>query len=82
MNWAQPMEFLRNHLKVLIWILYGIMAAAMVFDILIPRHEAHFFGDKIPVFWSAFGFVGCIILIRVMKGLAHTVLMKKEDYYG
>jgi hypothetical protein len=82
MNWAQPMEFLRNHLKVLIWILYGLMAAAIVFDFLIPRHAAHFFGDKIPAFWSVFGFVGCILLIRIMKGLSHMVLMKKEDYYG
>ena len=81
MNWAQPMEFLRNHLKVLIWILYLLMGAAVLFDIFLPRHVAHFFGDKIPGFWSGFGLIACILLIRIMKGLSHSLLMKKEDYY-
>ncbi|MGA3084419.1 MAG: hypothetical protein ABSE95_06445 [Thermodesulfobacteriota bacterium] len=82
MNWATPIQYLRDHLKALKWFLYVVMAAAIIFDILIPRHEAHFFGDKIPVFWSVFGLVCCVLLIRIMKGIAHAVLMKKEDYYG
>jgi hypothetical protein len=82
MNWANPIQYLRDHLKALKWILYLVMAAAIVFDIFIPRHEAHFFGDKIPVFWSVFGLICCILMIRIMKGIAHTWLMKKEDYYG
>ena len=82
MNWANPIQYLRDHLKALKWALYLVMAAAIAFDIFIPRHEAHFFGDKIPVFWSVFGLICCILLIRIMKGLAHAVLMKKEDYYG
>jgi hypothetical protein len=82
MNWAKPIQYLHDHLKALKWVLYLVMAVAIAFDILIPRHEAHFFGDKIPVFWSVFGLICCILLIRIMKGLAHAVLMKKEDYYG
>ena len=82
MNWANPIQSLRDNLKVLKWILYLLMAAAIGFDILIPRHEAHFFGDKIPGFWSVFGLICCILMIRIMKGIAHAWLMKKEDYYG
>jgi len=82
MNWATPIQYLRDHLKALKWFLYVVMAAAIIFDILIPLREAHFFGDKIPVFWSVFGLVCCVLLIRIMKGIAHAVLMKKEDYYG
>ncbi len=82
MNWANPIQYLRDHLKALKWILYLVMAAAIVFDIFIPRHEAHFFGDKIPVFWSVFGLICCILMIRIMKGISHAWLMKKEDYYG
>jgi hypothetical protein len=82
MNWATPIQYLRDHLKALKWFLYAVMAAAIIFDIFIPRHEAHFFGDEWPVFWSVFGLVGCWVMVRVMKGIAHTVLMKKEDYYG
>jgi hypothetical protein len=82
MNWATPIQSMRDHLKVLKWIIYLIMAATIVFDILIPRHEAHFFGDKIPAFWSVFGLIGCVLMIRIMKGISHAWLMKKEDYYG
>jgi hypothetical protein len=82
MNWATPIQYLRDHLKALKWFLYVVMAAAIIFDVLIPRHVAHFFGDKIPVFWSVFGLVCCVLMIRIMKGISHAVLMKKEDYYG
>jgi hypothetical protein len=82
MNWANPIQYLHDHLKTLKRILYLVMAVAMVLDILIPRHEAHFWGDKYPVFWSVFGLICCVLLIRIMKGLSHAVLMKKEDYYG
>ena len=82
MNWATPIQYLRDRLKVLKRILYVVMAATIVFDFLIPRHEAHFWGDKIPGFWTVFGLIGCVLLIRIMKGISHAWLMKKEDYYG
>ena len=83
MNWANPIQYLRDHLKALKWILYLVMAAAIVFDFLIPRHEAHFFGDKIPGFLVGLRLYRlCPPDIRIMKGFAHAWLMKKEDYYG
>jgi hypothetical protein len=82
MNWANPIQTLRDNLKVLKWILYLLMAVTIVFDIFMERHEAHFFGDKIPAFWSAFGLICCILMIRIAKGISHAWLMKKEDYYG
>jgi len=81
MNWVNIIDYLRDNIKRLKLILYLLMAATVIFDVFMPRHEAHFFGDKIPGFWSVFGFVCCVLLIRLMKGLSHTVLMKKEDYY-
>ncbi|OGP50945.1 MAG: hypothetical protein A2Y79_10275 [Deltaproteobacteria bacterium RBG_13_43_22] len=85
MNWATPIQYLRDHLKALKWILYLVMAAAVIFSALIPHPESHDPFEKtigIPGFWSVFGLICCILLIRIMKGLAHTVLMKKEDFYG
>lgn len=82
MIWAKAIQYLRDHLKTLRNGLYGLMALAIVADIFLPRHEPHFFGDKIPGFWSVFGLVGCLVLIKVMKGLAHTLLGQREDYYG
>jgi len=81
MNWVNIIDYLRDNLKTLKRILYLLMAATVIFDVFMPRHAAHFFGDKIPGFWSLFGLVCCVLLIRIMKGLSHTVLMKKEDYY-
>jgi hypothetical protein len=73
---------LRDNLKTIKKVMYGLMALTIAVDFLIPRHEPHFFGDKIPGFWSVFGFVGCILLIKFSKGMAHTILGKSEDYYG
>jgi len=50
-------------------------------DFIIPRHEVHFFGDKIPGFWSFFGFSACVVIIIVSKWLGKNGLMKDEDYY-
>jgi len=82
MIWANVIQTLRDNLKTIKTIMYALMALTIAVDFLIPRHEPHFFGDKIPGFWSVFGFVGCILLIKVMKGLAHTILGQREDYYG
>lgn len=37
--------------------------------------------DRIPLFYAAFGFVGCILIIFVSKALGKAFLQKKEDYY-
>ena len=36
---------------------YGLLVLLILVDFIIPRHEIHFFGDKIPGFWSVFGWV-------------------------
>lgn len=55
----------------------------VVMDAVLPRgEEAHYFVDKIPAFWTIFTLVGCLLLIKVSKGIAHLFLGKDEDYYG
>ena len=49
-------------------------------------HKGHaadeeFIGEEIRGFWSVYGFIGCIIMIIVCKGVGHAWLMKKENYY-
>jgi len=64
---------------------YAILCLIILFDIgvhLLAGHTAgHFFGDSIWGFWSIFGFIVCILLIKGCKGIGHIFLMKKEDYY-
>ena len=60
---------------------YGILVFLIAVDFIIPRHEIHFFGDKIPGFWSLFGFISCVLIIVVSKWIGHHWLVRDEDYY-
>ena len=62
-------------------IAYGVLIILIIVDFIIPRHEIHFFGDKIPGFWSLFGFIACVLIIMVSKWIGHLGLMQDENYY-
>ena len=62
-------------------IAYGILVLLIIVDFIIPRHAIHFFGDKIPGFWSLFGLSACVVIIIVSKWLGKNGLMRDEDYY-
>lgn len=78
---AQLIQYLRDNLATLKKIIYGVMGLTVLADMLVPRSHPVFITDSIPGFWSAFGLVACILLIRFFKGLGHVWLMKDEDYY-
>ena len=79
MKLVDMIEILRT--KTVKKIAYGILVLLVMVDFIIPRHEVHFFGDKIPGFWSIFGFSACVVIIIVSKWLGKNGLMKDEDYY-
>ena len=60
---------------------YGILVLLIVFDLIIPRHEVHFFGEKILGFWSVFGFIACVLIIIVSKWIGRIGLRQDENYY-
>ena len=60
---------------------YVALIILIVVDFIIPRHEIHFFGDKVPGFWSLFGFIACVLIIIVSKWVGHLGLMQDENYY-
>ena len=60
---------------------YGLLVLLILVDFIIPRHEIHFFGDKIPGFWSLFGLISCALIIVVSKWIGQHWLMQDEDYY-
>ena len=62
-------------------IAYGILVLLVIVDFIIPRHEIHFFGDKIPGFWSLFGLSACVVIIIVSKWLGKNGIVKDEGYY-
>ena len=68
-----------NRLKTVFFIGLGLL---VVVDIFLPRENSHYFVDKIYAFWTFFALVGCFLLIKISKGIAHLFLAKDEDYYG
>lgn len=74
--------FLQKKSSYLKWLFFIFLAIVVLFDFFVPRgHSDHFFGDSIIGFWSFFGLAGCILMIVVCKGIAHSFLMKDVDYY-
>ena len=61
---------------------YVALILIILIDFFIPRHEIHFFGDRIPGFWSLFGFVACILIILISKWIGHLGIMQDENYYN
>jgi hypothetical protein len=74
-------EYLRKHLKTLTAILIVYLAVLVLFDVILSRHDAHYIIDKVRAFWTLFGIVGCFLLIKVAKGIAHMFLSKDEGFY-
>jgi len=81
MKLAEMIETLRNNLKTLKIVMIVFMAVLVVFDFLLSRDDAHFLIDKIYAYWAIFGTIGCFVLIKFSKGIAHMFLSKNEDFY-
>ena len=80
MNLLKIIEAFRT--KTMKRIAYAILILIIVIDYFIPRHEIHFIGDQIPGFWSLFGFVACVMIILISKGIGHLGIMQDENYYN
>jgi energy-converting hydrogenase Eha subunit A len=69
-------------MKPLYWILLALLTLATLGLPLLDRDQAHAHAwEAIPLFYAAFGFVGCLLLIVIAKLLGKAVLEKPEDYY-
>ncbi len=72
------MKFSRRT-KTIFFIAMGII---IVLDFIAVRKHPVFPWDTIPMFWGAFAFIGCLLLIGVSKFLGYKCkVMKKEDFY-
>ena len=65
-------------LKTAFFVFLALVAAT---DFFVPRHEPHFFGDKVPVFWTAFGLGVCLAMSFICKWISKHVIARTEDYY-
>jgi hypothetical protein len=82
MKIVEYIDFLKRNMKGLVRVLIVYLIVLVAFDVTLSRHDAHYFVDKIYAFWTLFGIVGCFLLIKVAKGIAHLFLAQNEDFYG
>lgn len=69
-------------MKPIYWILFGCLTlGTLLLQYFGPEHPYPHAWDHIPLFYAAFGFVGCVLIILVSKALGKRFLQKPEDYY-
>jgi uncharacterized membrane protein len=81
MKLAELIGTLRENLRTLKIVMIVYLAVLVVFDALLSREHAHYLIDKIYAYWAIFGTIGCFLLIKFSKGIAHMFLSKNEDFY-
>lgn len=80
----QLIDYLRDRLKSVVKICYGVLALLVVIDAIpsiVDKHHAHTAPEHWFGFWSVFGFIACVIIIIVSKWFGHQGIMTREDYY-
>ena len=64
------------------WILLILLTlATLVLQYFGPEHPYPHPWDSIPLFYAAYGFFGCLLIIVLSKALGKRLLQKPEDYY-
>ena len=78
------MNGLRTYPKKLFWRLYYIcLAVSLVLNVYwlyTDGFHYHFSFQYLPQFFALFGFLGCMLLILIAKGLGFFIVVD-EDYY-
>lgn len=82
MKLVKLIEFLRNRLKTVVRVCFGVLALLILIDgLLVSKEHAHTGPEHLPGFWSVFGFVACVLIIVLSKWFGHAGIMTREDYY-
>jgi hypothetical protein len=82
MKLAKLIEFLRDRLKTVIRVCFGVLALLILVDaFFVNKEHAHTSPEHFPAFWSVFGFVACVLIILLSKWFGHAGIMTREDYY-
>jgi drug/metabolite transporter (DMT)-like permease len=82
MKLVQLIEFLRKRLKAVVRVCFACLALLILVDaLMVDKHHAHTQIERLPAFWSIFGFVGCVAIIIGSKWFGHAGIMTREDYY-
>jgi Na+/phosphate symporter len=84
MNLLRLIDFLRNRLRLVVWIGIGALFVLVLLDAvpaIVDKEHAHTAAEHVPAFWAAFGLLGCLLLVVFSKTFGHLVVSTREDYY-
>lgn len=84
MKLLRLLEFLHRHLKAVIRVSIAALVLLVIADAIpgiVSKHEAHTALERIPGFWSVFGFLSCVVLVIGSKAFGHCGIVRREDYY-
>lgn len=74
-------DYLRERLANVVWICYGILALVLAFSLTVDTSHAHTTVEKLPFFWSVFGFGAAAVIIGFARWFGHSGIMTRPDYY-
>ena len=75
-------DFLRDRLSLVITLCCVVLGLVVLWDaFFMDKEHAEFWFEKLPGFWSLFGFLACVVIILFSKWFGHLGIMTREDYY-
>jgi hypothetical protein len=84
MRLLRLIEFLRKHLRAVVIACLAILGLLALLDAIpgiVDKSHAHTAAEHLPAFWSAFGFLGCALIVLFSKAFGHAGIVTREDYY-
>ena len=74
-------DSLRERLPLVIKTCYGLLALVLAYSLTVDTSHAHTSVEKLPFFWSFFGFGAAAVIIGVARWFGHSGIMTRPDYY-
>ena len=84
MTLLRLIEFLRAHLKQVVWACCILLVALVIIDAIpafVDKQHAHTEAEHFPAFWAVFGFTACVLIVLGSKAFGKAGIMKREGYY-
>ncbi len=84
MNLVRIFDALLQRWSLLVRLFIGLLVLLVIADsipAIVDKDLAYTALDRLPGFWSLFGFLGCIFFIFFSKFLGKLGIWQKEDYY-
>ena len=84
MKLLRLIDFLRDRLKTVVRVSIAILVLLVLLDAvpaIVDKEHAHTAAEHLPVFWAAFGLLGCLLLVLISKTIGHLFVSTREDYY-